>query len=671
MNSPYKQAISKTLAIVIALLVIVAAIGVAFYIQSVSPHTISPITSTTSSTQSTTSQTYQYLSPSNSSVLIDVAQTVPPSCLDPATDFLDEVEPLFFAIYQQLVEPNGSNYMSVVPVLAQNYTVSPNYQNYTFYIRPYAKFSNGMPVNASDVWFSIYRAILMNQPAGAADYICILYNGTQSASTGFALPYGIEQAIENVTGIHTIGNASLTATILSNILSNFNPTNSTIMKIMEYPYQAVVVKGNYTVQFNTLEPYRFFLLDIAGTWGAIVYPAFVDQHGGVVPNQPNNYADLHGLIGSGPYVISSVSEGFSTIVIKANPNYWAIGHNVPPEAEPPHIPIIEIDYGFTHVQRVEDFDKNQAQISYVGVPYIGQVVSGYPYKLPLSDILVDFGSTPGVQTIGMNTEKYPLNITDLRLAILHAINYSQLMSLYSYNGTTLASLPLGPISPQYGAYYNPDNLSFYTYNVSLALRYLNEAGYQGSFYVVLPNGSTIGDTNGVQLKPLTVVTLAPISELQQEELDVVSADLEQIGISISVMPVTFSVLESYTTPLSSPNMEFIGWTPDWPDPILQQMMPLTDINFGGPGGNAAWFNNSYLQQIYAKLPFITNESEQINLIAKAYNVIYNSAPYVWLPVPYSYYFVQPYVKNTVFTVADGYLIYFYNTMQYEPFNVTS
>ena len=73
-------------------------------------------------------------------------------------------------------------------------------------------------------------------------------------------------------------------------------------------------------------------------------------------------------------------------------------------------------------------------------------------------------------------------------------------------------------------------------------------------------------------------------------------------------------------------MVAIEWTPDWPDPVFQQLMPLTDIQFGGASGNFAWFNNSELQQFYQTLPFITNITEQAIIIGKIYNIIYNQAP---------------------------------------------
>ncbi|WP_420824485.1 ABC transporter substrate-binding protein [Stygiolobus azoricus] len=602
------------------------------------------------------------LSPPNSSVLIDESQTAPPDALDPATGFYVQDGPLFTALFQELVEFNGSNFHQVVPVIAQNYSTT-NYENYTFFIRPDVYFPDGVQVNASIVWFSFYRTILMGQGPGVANYIGLLFNSTVYGQTGYAIPWGVNNAIQNATGLPTAKNYTLTAHVLASILSHFNANNATIQKIMEYPYQAVVVKGPYEVQINVLAPYKFFLYDIASWWGAIVNPVYIDEHGGVQPNSPNAYIDENGMNGTGPYVIVKVTSGFSTIVLEKNPHYWAQNvSNIPAVAQPAHIPIIEINYGLSHEQRVEDFLTNKAQMSYVSIPYLYQILNQSPYNsIPINETFRNYGATPGVLYISMNMMKFPTNITDFRLAIEYAINYQQLLSIFSYQGQDLAIEYLGPISPQFPGYYNPDNLSEYTYNPALAIKYLNEAGYQGDFYVVLPNGTVIGNPNGKQLPTLDIYAIAPVNLLEQKELMIITQDLQQIGISVSTTFVLPSVTDSWTTPNGTPVMVNLGWFPDWPDPVYQQLMPLTDVQFGGISGNLAWVNISTLQTMYETLPFITNTTEQEQMVAQAYNIIYHEAPYVWLPFPDTYYFVQPYVQGFIY---DPFVGYFYNMMYY-------
>ncbi len=614
------------------------------------------------------------IQPKNSSELIDVAWTYPPDALDPATGFCDPDQVIFNVVYQQLVEPNVSNPLQVVPGLAYNWTTT-NYQNWTFYLRSDAYFSDGVKINATTVWFSFYRIILMGQGPGVNNYINLLFNSTQYESTGIALPWGVGSAIQNVTGLPTSNNANLTATILGSILSHFNANNQTILKIMEYPYQAVVVKGPYEVQFNLLHPYRYFLLDIAYWWGAIQDPVFIDQHGGVQANTPNSFIDEYGMPGSGPYIIKSVGSSYSTVVLVRNPNYW--GDNLtglPPELQPAHIPVVIIYYGLPHETRLEDFDNNFAQISYVSPQYLGYLYNNYIYKqyVSFNQVFYLANETQGcIDYIGMNTQVYPTNITAFRLAIVHAINYTALLDLYEYNGTLLAREALGPIPSTYPLYYkvlNITHLSLYSYNISLALHYLNEAGYEGNFYVTLPNGTVIGNPKGNPLSTLDIyISISRPTTILEEELQLIQEDLENIGIPTAIKSVLPSVTDGWTSPQVTPNLVYAVYSADWPDPVFQQLLPLTDVFFGGISGNYAWVNLTTLQNMYNTLPFITNQTQQLQLVAQAYKIIYNYAPYIWMPTPTLYYIVQPYVKGFV---AQELAYYFYNMMYYQPVTFT-
>ncbi|WP_409349241.1 ABC transporter substrate-binding protein [Saccharolobus sp. A20] len=612
------------------------------------------------------------IAPSNSSILVDVSQTVPPDALDPATGFYVQDGPLFNAIFQELVEYNGSNYLQVVPVIAQNWSTS-NYENWTFFIRQGVYFPDGVQVNASTVWFSLYRTILMGQGPGVSNYIELLFNATQYGQTGYALPWGVANAIQQVTGLPTTKNATLAAQVLASILSHFNANNQTIQKIMEYPYQAVVVKGPYEVEINTLEPYRDFLLDLANWWGAIVNPVYVDQHGGVQPNSANSYINDNGMNGTGPYVIKYVGPSLSEILLVKNPHYWAQNiANIPTVAEPAHIPIIDIKYGLSHTDRVEDFATNQAQISYVSLPFLQQMYSAYEYNkyVSFNQVFLNLGYQAAVFYLSLNMQVFPTNITPFRQAIAYAINYSALLSIFKFQNQTLAINYLGPISPVFPVYNEVmqlDDLHPFTYNPSLALHYLNEAGYEGHFYVVLPNGTAIGDTNGSQLPTLTIYALAPVNELEQEELTIIQENLQRIGISTSIKYVLPSVTDNWVTPSGTPAIVDLGWYPDWPDPIFQELIAQTDVLYGGISGNLAWVNISTLQQIYNTLPFLTNQTQQTLEVAKVYKILYQEVPYVYLPNPVNYYFVQPYVKNFVYNPFIG---YYYNLMYYQPYTVT-
>lgn len=60
-------------------------------------------------------------------------------------------------IYSGLVRSDPAGSTKIEPSLAQRWTISPDGRTYTFYLRPGVKFSNGQPVTAADVKWSLDR----------------------------------------------------------------------------------------------------------------------------------------------------------------------------------------------------------------------------------------------------------------------------------------------------------------------------------------------------------------------------------------------------------------------------------------------------------------------------------------------------------------------------------
>jgi ABC-type transport system substrate-binding protein len=672
------KGVSRTTTVVVAIIVVVVVAAIVLGVSRPTTHVTPTVSTTTTSTKlststpsatmtststvSTTKIATQFtLQPPNRSVLVDESQTSPPDALDPATGFVVPDEPVFFNVFQTLVEFNGSSITQLVPVVASNYTIDNNYKTYVFTIRPNVSFSDGDKVSAATVWFSLVREAIMGQSVGLSNYLELTVNATEYSATGYAFPWGIRHAIQAATGLPTVSNATLAAQVLDNMLSNFNPLNSTQQEIMAYPNQAYVVVSPNTFEVNLLESYRYMLYDLAGWWGDIVDPAYVDSHGGVQANSPNSYFSANSGPGTGPYMVRSVAPSFSQVVLVENPHYW--GKNMiglAPVAQPPHIPVVVVKYGLSHNERVEDFATNAAQISYVSLPFIQQMYRSYNYNryYSFSDIFYNVSYQPALWYISMNTQIYPTNITDFRLAVEHAINYTQILdSLFYYNGTYYGQLQLGPITPQFPEFYNPDNLPLYSYNLSLAAYYLNLSGYQGHFYVVTPSGVVLGNPHGTQLGPLTITYITPITPFTESELTIIANDLEKLGLSITLQGVSPSASLAWTTPQATPNFVYNFWEPDWADPILQLMYPAVTTSSLLP----AWMNLTSVNNIMATLPFLTNITQQRQMVAEVYNITYNYAPYVWLPNPDTYFFVQPYLKGFVYTAFSYYYMMAYYT----------
>ncbi len=494
--------------------------------------------------------------PTSTSTLTDVADgdsLAAPDFLDPSHGFYVQDGPLYSAVYQQLYELNGSHITQTVPVIAAaapdtaahgvdyatgatNVAGVPN-QNYNITIRSGVHFNNSDPVNATTVWFSLYRTVVMAQGVSVDNYGGMLFNTTAySATAPYSLPVGWLHAMKSVgqnssSGISfpdptnvtntNVTNTAYAAKYLANMLSHYDPwSNATQAALISYAGQAVVVPGynvshsnDMNVTINLLNPYPFFLSDISEWWGNIADPLFFNVatnpgHDGVIAGSSNNYTNVNGMPGTGPYEITSVGTGLDTVTLTAVSNYWgntstywnSASHkpvgNFPVISQPANIKNIVIDYTVDHSGRVSGFLDNSYQISVVSSSYISSIASVAPYKnLPLNSFFKDEGASPAVFYVSMNNYQFPTNILDFREAMWYAINQTAIDSPFYYNGTYLAQNYIGPASPNFKSLYDnaTSGLANESYNFAKAVSYLNQAGIQGHFYVTLPNGTIIGD----------------------------------------------------------------------------------------------------------------------------------------------------------------------------------
>jgi peptide/nickel transport system substrate-binding protein len=86
-----------------------------------------------------------------------IANAVKVDTLDPEANSVNESIWLDQNLYSRLLQPNATG-TALLPDLATSWDISANGLSYTFHLRPDAKFSNGSPVTAADVVYSIERS---------------------------------------------------------------------------------------------------------------------------------------------------------------------------------------------------------------------------------------------------------------------------------------------------------------------------------------------------------------------------------------------------------------------------------------------------------------------------------------------------------------------------------
>ena len=389
-------------------------------------------------------------------------------------------------------------------------------------------------------------------------------------------------------------------------------------------------------------------------------PAFVDANGGVVPNSENTYVDTH-TMGTGPYQVKSYITG-QVATLVANPDYWAA--SLPPGQSnimltPPKIPVVILEYSTTESQVIQSLTSNSASL--VGPLAISALTPNY---------LPALAATPGIEvpslpnapkflflTGMMDNEQYPYNIQDFRLAIVHAINYSEILSSV---GSGYTESFVGPMAPGY-PYYDPGNLTNYSFDPNMAISYLVQAGFK----VSLPNGTTL-NSSGNPLPSNLSVTYAPVDAAETKIAQELQGMFANVGLTYTLTTETVQAEEGAIsqpgTASSYPGFLIWYWYPSWPDAVYQDLVLLSNIQYGGISGDVSWFNNTQVNDLTANLPYYTNSSEINATVSQVYQLMYQQAPDVW------FYAVNPYwIQRTYVTgVIDnpGILGYYFALMSY-------
>jgi len=578
---------------------------------------------------------------------------------------------------------NGTDAFQYLPVEASSWSVTNNSQTYTFQIRPDVYFANGYNVTAYTIWFSYVREIYTNPPSGVAssnwNYLTANYNDWFAATCGNAEPWGLVNAIQAASGIQAGTNCKADSNFLNNMLSNFDPTNATQQAVMAYSHQAYIAPNATTFIIRTVQPYGLLLSDIAGFSGShTVDPVFVDAHGGVANNTACAFCQTNANPGTGPYYIKSVASGLSELILQKSPHYWAstasgqLKPGLPWTLAPAKIAVIDIKYAPPVTVVYHDFGTNAAQLSgaavagSIGIGQWGDMYSAYQYKqyFNSAQLLYDAGPGDFANYLGMNSQMFPTNITAFREAVYYSMNYTAFIQTQLYfNGKEYGSPMLGPAQPSMGALYNPGNLPLPAQNLPLAMKYLAQAGDEGHFYVVLPNGTSIGDTSGPQLSPVKMIYVAPLTPFQQTQIEIYQASMASIGISFASQGVTAGVYDAdIATPSTTPPLVNIAWGLDYPDPWLQQMVCFYETGCHLP----SWINNSTLTALIGGAAFNPNSQEQLAALKQLYVDALAGAFYVWQPYQDNVMWVQPYVKGIYW---NPYTFYYYNLIYYAPVTV--
>lgn len=571
-----------------------------------------------------------------------------PDTLDPHVTFSTPGWGIVQQVYQSLVNYNGSSHTTFVPVLARSWTVSPSGYNYTFDLRTNAHFSNGHAFNAYVMWFSLYRAIVMNQA------------GSFILQENFWLP-----------GLNYYSDANESANATAWMIDNLNtfdfenPTAAQIA-VMSHWNNSFQVIDSDTIQLNMGYgylgdvAYAYLLPSIAGPIASAVDPVVVQANGGVAADF-NPYMASN-MVGSGPYKLASYNAA-TRYLLQPDPTYWAISTAA---AEPwnniiqPGASQIQVNFQTSGITAIED--QKAGRIAGMSFAYVGpsQVdalrTSPCVVVRALDDV---YSSTSGGWWIYMNQQTDPFTDIHVRKAVVHAINYDEIIAR-AFSG--YGKRWVGPVPPGY-EYYNPQNLAPYEYNLTLARQEMNLSAWP------LPGGFPtpinymyikLGDWEEVALLlkadlakigiTLNVVGLNNIDDLYIEQgRDDTGACISQTTFSGGPFPIG---QEFYTSDYISPD----DWTQN------------NAISYGSANDCMAGYYDATMDNLVIAAAGETNPTLLRDYYTQMTQLMYDNYTVAWLVVPTQFQVVHTQVTGYVTNPMGAALpfVVMQNTMKAAP-----
>jgi peptide/nickel transport system substrate-binding protein len=515
------------------------------------------------------------------------------------------------SVYQTLVTDDGNvlyqnGTVLAVPDLASNWTLASDGVTYTFHLRQGVNFSNGDPFNCYQVWAEWYNTYWVE---------------------GNASNFMIGYPIFNFSGV----NFGKSIVDMMNGTALLNPSGQ-LLTTMQNSAWPISCTDPFTLVIRVGSPFAFVPLVLVQFSGVIVDSQFIINNGGFgTPstgyssafNNPTSSSMF--VPGTGPYVMTAYVPN-SYEEFQQNPNYW--GRNLTatqiqndPYLDPGHYKTIFV-YGKTDdLVRYTDLSSGQAQIATIFAqdwPLIQQNTAKFgAANIPAQSMIIE--------GVGMNTLRYPTNITLIRQAIVHAINYTDFAQKVFFGDWA----PL--VGPEYAAFsqfYDLGNLPPYNYNLTEAMADVTATGLKTA-----------------NLPPIQFTIVAGcgvcISGAQ-----VIQSDLGAIGLSVNINVVpatelTFPYVAGYGNNLLSiknysqqeAQMTWMGYPSYAPNEPTPADAWLSFVNINGLGGDYANYANNVTQACVNSFFNTVNQSKIIQLCTAAYQQIYNDAPYIWLASP--------------------------------------
>ncbi len=341
-------------------------------------------------------------------------------------------------------------------------------------------------------------------------------------------------------------------------------------------------------------------------------------YSGIVPKEVADAGakDWKNANGTGPFMLTDYVQA-NAVTFSKNPIYWdkeTIGGQSYklPFVDKIVYRTIKDESAFLTALRTGKLDLLEA-VSWSAAEELKKHAPALKFKRSL-----DFGAT----SLVMRVDTKPFDDIRVRRALNMAINKKEIVSSF-YGGN--AELLGYPMHPDYVGYYEPlDKMpagvqELFVYDPGKAKALLAEAGY--------PEGFAFK------------VQVCACSPEHADLLPLVAAYLEKVGVKIEIQTMEYGAfLSAMTTRTHAPGrFEY-----------LTHANPTTSLrkNFvTAQTWNVSQFSDPEFDARMAAVHLERDEGKRQLMIRRMTREILEKAPYIWLPISYSYTAWWPWVKN--------------------------
>lgn len=494
--------------------------------------------------------------------------------------------------------------------------------NFTVFINPAVYFTDGTPMNASDVIFtyqtlawstyasSIYQALWFPQP------IAPLWNSTEyggDCTPPAGMPYA---CMSHVAVFGVPGNSHAVRFQLLPVSGGayalfFQTTLNTAI-IPEHIWASHI---DPTAQANYSDPQS---APVSDTWDRSI---------------DFSYSKIPGTIGTGPFYLDSWTYNQGSLV-KLDNNYWGrgLGH-VWQGVNYPFYPQINPATGNAYLQSIRFVIYSSLDVVSLALQQgvidtlIWSLTPGFYTQVQSNpSITVDTVTDSGFYYLSFNLRKAPWGGQPyslcLRQAISMAIDKNYIVNTLMGGFGVPGSVPISIINPAY-INYSANAPAFDLGGI--------DAKLQSCGFYKDPNTGFYDAPDGT---PITATILTPPKDYDPVRADagiMISNNLKSVGLDINSAPTSFDtiVAKAFSPPVSF-DIYVLGWSlGPYPETYLCSFFCKSqDPNINPAGSNSAGFDNATVNNLAANvIPYTVDFTTRVKQVQEVEGIVTNAIPW--------------------------------------------